>query len=69
VFVITGAGAIDIASSDHSVVLSKVLFVICKNPSRSDSTSMLSILLELILVLLLWFSPHIFHLLSDSNFA
>ena len=52
VFVVTGTGATDITSSDHSIVLSKVLVVIYKDPSHSDSASMLSVLLELILVLL-----------------
>jgi len=52
VFVVTGTNVIDIALSNHSIVLSKVSFVICKDSSRSDSTSMLSILLELVLVLL-----------------
>ena len=52
VFVITGISATDIALSDCSVILSKVLFVICKDSSLSDSASMsLFILLELILVL------------------
>jgi len=51
-FVVTGTDATDIALSDCSVVLSEVLFVICKNPSHSDSASMLSIHLELVLVLL-----------------
>ena len=52
VFVVTGTGITDIALSNCSVVLSEVSFVICKDPSHSDSTSMLSVLLELILVLL-----------------
>jgi len=52
VFIVTGTGATDIASSDHSVVLSEVSFVICKDSSCSDNASMLSVLLELILVLL-----------------
>jgi len=45
VFVITGIGATNIASSEVSVM-------ICKDPSHSDSASMLSVLLELILILL-----------------
>ena len=68
-FVVTGASATDIALSDCSIVLSKVLFVICKNPSHSYSAFMSSILLELVLVLLSWFSPHMFCLLSGDNFA
>ena len=38
-FVIASAGAVDISSSDHSYVSSEVLFVICKDPSLSDSVS------------------------------
>jgi len=68
-FVVTGASATDTALSDCSVVLSKVSFVISKNPSHSDSISMSSVLLELVLVLFLWFLPHIFHLSSGGNFA
>ena len=49
-FIVIGTSATDIASSDCSVISSKVLFVICKDPSCSDSTSMLSILLKLVLV-------------------
>jgi len=69
VFFVTGPGATDIALSNHSVVLFKVLFVICKNPSHSYSISMLFVLLELVLVLLSWFSLHVFCLLSGGNFA
>jgi len=69
VFVVTGTSATDIASSDRSVVLSEVLFVICKDFSHSDSISMSSILLELILVLLLWSMPHMFCLLSSGDFT
>jgi len=52
VFVVTGTGATDITLSNCSVVLSEVLFVIYKDPNHSNSASILSILLELILVLL-----------------
>jgi len=52
VFVVTGTSVIDIVLSDYFIVLSKVLFVIYKDPSHSDSASMSSVLLELILVLL-----------------
>ena len=69
VFVVTGTGATDITSSDRSVVLSEVLFVICKDPSHSDSVSMLSVLLELIFVLLLWSMLHMFCLLSSGDFT
>ena len=44
-FVVTGASATDTALSDCSVVLFKVSFVIYKDPSCSDSVSMLFILL------------------------
>jgi len=67
VFVVTGSGATDIALSNHSVVLSKVLFVICKHPSCSDNASILSVLLELVLVLLSWYSPHVFCLLFNPT--
>jgi len=53
VFVVTGTGATDIALFDYSVVSFKILFVIYKDPSCSDSISMLSVLLKLVLVLLL----------------
>jgi len=52
-FIVAGAGATDISSSDHPYVSSEALFVICKNPSLSDSALILSIHLELILVLLI----------------
>ena len=58
-FVITGTSATDIASSDCSIVLTKISFVICKDPSHSDSASMLFILLELILVLLVVYATHV----------
>ena len=51
VFIVTNTGATDIASSDCSVVLSEVLFVICKNSNHSNSASMSPVLLELILFL------------------
>ena len=51
-FIVTSTSAIDIASSDHFVVSSEVLFMICKDSSYSNSVSILSILLELVLVLL-----------------
>jgi len=68
-FVVTGTSATDITLSDCSIVLSEVLFVICKDSSHSDSTSILSILLELVLVLLLWSTPHMFYLLPSSDFT
>ena len=44
-FIVTGAGTTDIALSNCSIVSSKILFVICKDPSHSDSASKLSVLL------------------------
>ena len=44
-----GAGAVDISVSD-CLYSSKALFMICKDPSLSDNASILSILLELVLV-------------------
>ena len=52
-FIVAGTGATDILLSDHSLVSSETLFMICKNPSLSDSASILSICLELVLVLLI----------------
>jgi len=54
-----GAGAADISLSDHSYVSSEALFVICKDPSLSDSTSISSVHLELILVLLVVYTTHV----------
>ena len=51
-FVVTCTGAIDIALSDCFIVSSEISVVICKDPSCSNSTSMSSVFLELILVLL-----------------
>ena len=50
-FAITSTDATDITLSDCSVVLSEVLFMIYKDPSHSNNASMLSVLLELVLVL------------------
>ena len=47
-FLFAGAGAVDISVSTCSL---KASFVICKNPSHYDNTSILFVLLELILVL------------------
>ena len=52
-FIVTSAGATDISLSDHSYVSSKALFIICKDSSLSDSSSILFIHLELVLVLLI----------------
>ena len=51
-FIIASTGTIDISVSDHSYVSSEASFVICKNPSLSDSASILFVCLELVLVLL-----------------
>ena len=48
VFIVTGTSATDITSSDCSIILSEVSFVICKDPSYSNSVSMSSVLLELV---------------------
>jgi len=58
-FVVAGAGAVDISLSDCSYVSSKASFVICKDSSLSDSTSILSVHLELILVLLVVYTTHV----------
>ena len=43
-----GAGAVDISVSNH-LYSSKALFVICKNPSCCDNTSISSVLLKIVL--------------------
>ena len=58
-FVVAGAGAADISLSDRSYVSSEALFVIYKDPSLSDSTSILFVHLELILVLLIVYITHV----------
>ena len=52
-FIVTSASTLDISSSDHLYVFSKASFVIYKNPSLSDNTSILSVYLQLVLVLLM----------------
>ena len=72
VFIITGTYATDITSSNCSIVSSEILFMIYKDPSLSNSTSMLSVLLELVLVLLcgLHHMCFIYHLsVALSNFV
>ena len=59
VFVIIGTGTSDITVSDCSIVSSEDLFVICKDSICSDSTSMLSILFELILVPFMVYTTHV----------
>jgi len=63
-FAITSTGATDITLSDCSVVLSEVLFMICKDFSHSNNASMSSVLLELVLVLLcgLYHTCFVYHL-------
>ena len=51
VFIVTGTGAVNISMSDCSYS-SKALFVICKDSSISDNTSISSVLLKLVLVFL-----------------
>ena len=58
-FVITSAGITDISSSDHLLVSFKALFVICKDPSLSDSALILFVCLELILVLLVDYATRV----------
>ena len=58
-FIVTGAGATDISLSDHLFVSSEASFIIYKNPSLSNSASILSICLELILVLLMVYTTHV----------
>jgi len=58
-FVIAGAGAADISSSDCFYVSSETLFVICKDSSLSDNALILSVCLELILVLLAVYTTHV----------
>jgi len=57
--IVTGASATDISLSDHLYISSKALFVIYKDPSLSDSASILSVHLELILVLLVVYATHV----------
>ena len=58
-FVITGAGATDISSSDHLLVSSEALLIICKDLSLSDNASILFVHLELVLVLLVVYATHV----------
>ena len=58
-FIVASTSATDITLSNHSVVLSKALFVIYKNPSFSDNASILFICLELILVLLIIYATYV----------
>ena len=52
-FIVTSAGTTDISLSDHSYISSEALFVIYKDSSLSDSSSILFIHFELVLVLLI----------------
>ena len=58
-FVITGAGTTDISSSDHLLVSSEALLIICKDLSLSDNASILFVHLELVLVLLVVYATHV----------
>ena len=58
-FVVAGTGATDISSSDHLLISSEALFIICKNPSLSNSILILSVCLKLILVLLVVYAIHV----------
>ena len=57
--IVTSASATDISLSDCLYISSKALFVICKDPSLSDSASILSVHLELISVLLIVYATHV----------
>ena len=57
--IVTGASATDISLSDCLYISSKASFVICKDPSLSDSASILSVHLELISVLLVVYATHV----------
>ena len=59
-FIVTGTGATDISLSDHSYVCSKASFIICKDPSFSNSVSILSVCLKLVLVLLIVYATCFF---------
>ena len=52
-FIVTSAGTTDISLSDHLYISSEALFVIYKDSSLSDSSSILFIHFELVLVLLI----------------
>ena len=58
-FIIASTGATDIFSSDCLLVLSEASFVICKDPSLSDSTLILSAHLEFVLVLLMVYTIYV----------
>ena len=64
-FVVAGAGAIDISSSNCLYVSSEALFMIYKDPSFSDSASILSVCLELILVLLMVYTTHVLFIIQQ----
>jgi len=66
-FIVAGTGATNISLSDHSFVSSEASFIIYKDPSLSDSTSMSSVYLELVLVLLIVYTIYVY-LSSSSNF-
>ena len=67
-FVVTGTGALDISLSDCLYVSSKALFIICKNLNFSNSASISSVHLELILILLMVYTTHVlfYHLAVTS---
>ena len=67
-FIVAGASATDISSSDYSFISLEALFVIFKNPSFSDNTLISSVLCKLILFFL-WFMPHMFCSSSSGNFV
>ena len=58
-FIVTSASAADISLFNCLYIPSKALFVICKDPSLSNSVSISSIYLELVLVLLIVYATHV----------
>ena len=58
-FIITGTSAADISLSDHLLVSSEALFMICIDLSLSNSASISSVCLELILFLLMAYTTYI----------
>jgi len=67
-FVVTGTSALNISLSDCLYVSCEALFIICKNLNFSDSISISSIHLEIILVLLIVYTTHVlfYHLVVTS---
>ena len=58
-FIVADTDSTDISLSDHSFVSFKASFVICKNPSLSNSISISSVHLDFVLVLLVVYTTHV----------